>query len=162
MKSLTLVPIVLSLLASSVFAQSNHRDAIIEKLESTYMKTLTFSPESPLVKNMLAPATMVNPGVGNEVWAEIAKEVAPGLSNAMLEKGGLMDTFFRHAVEPLSETELRKLEAVFTDPTYLKFQAAMNSPAAQRQVMQGLMGAAMKMNTTINNVLVKHGLKEVH
>jgi hypothetical protein len=121
-----------------------------------------FSAESPFVKRMLTPATAANPGVSNEVCTDIAKEVAPALSSVMNEKGGLMDTLLRGAIAPLSEAELKRLEAILTDPAYLKFQAAMGAPSTQQQFAQALMANTMRMGAAINGVLVKHGLKEVH
>jgi hypothetical protein len=162
MKPFAFVPIVLSLYASDVVAQTNSRDAIIEKIESAYTRTTMFSAESPVVKNMLAPAMTTNPGVSTEVWTGIAKEVALALSKVMTEKGGLMDTFLRGSLEPLSEAELKRLETLLTDPVYLKFQAGMGSPSTQRQFVQAIMSNTERMGIAINEVLVKHGLKKIH
>ena len=162
MKSVAIIPALLLLFVSNSFAQTTSRDAIIEKIESAYTRTTMFSAESPFVKNMLAPAITANPGVSKEAWADIAKEVAPALSNVMAEKGGLMDTLLRTSLESLSEDELKRLESILNDPAYLKFQAAMAAPSVQRQLMQSVMSNTLKMGAAINGVLSKHGFNEVH
>ena len=88
--------------------------------------------------------------------------MAPALSKVFTQPGGLYDTLLRTALEPLSQGELERLEALLNDPAYLKFQTAMSSPTAQQKFMQAIMGNTLRMQTAINEVLVRHGLKEVH
>lgn len=161
MKSISLIPAVLCLLASSAFAQADSRVELIHRIEAAYTRTTMFSPESPFVKNMLGPAIRVNPGVSNDIWDGVAKEVAPALSQVMTEEGGAMDTFVRASIEPLSDAELQRLATLMNDPAYLKFQAMMTSSSAQQRLIQAVVGDTAQMAAAINAILARHGLKEV-
>lgn len=141
---------------------SERRDATIVKIESTYTRGALFAPDSPIVKTMLGSAKTANPGTQDDVIAALAPEVAPALSQVFTQRGGLYDTLLRTALEPLSQEELERLEALLNDPVYLKFQMAMSATTAQQKFMQAIMGNTLRMQITINEILVKHGLREVH
>lgn len=168
MKLSILVPVVLLsstvLIASTAFAQSPAREAIIGNITSEFARTVSAisSPESPLVKLLLAPARQANPRVSNAVWAEIAKEVALAQSRLLTEKGGALYVTLHASLRPMSLAQLKRLDAIFNDPVYIKFQARMGAPSTQRLLFQASMGNALRLGAILNGILAKHGLNEVH
>ncbi|MBI3561124.1 MAG: hypothetical protein HY080_05340 [Gammaproteobacteria bacterium] len=143
-------------------AQTVPRDTLIDRIESIYAQATMLSADSPFMEMFMAPAKTANPGVNKTTWLGIKQELALSISNTITEKGGLLDKVLRKSLENLSDEELERLRQILSDPVYNKFQAAMASPATQRQFAQALLGNALKLNTAINAVLVRHNLKEVH
>ena len=62
----------------------------------------------------------------------------------------------------MTVSELTHLVKVMNDPVYQKYQTAMNSPANQQMLMRGMFAYSMQMGSTVNMVLKRNGLKEVH
>lgn len=143
-------------------AQTMPRDKLIDRVESIYFQNTVFSTDSPFVDMLLKSPKLANPGVSNETWLTIRQEVASTLTKVMTERGGLLDTFLRKSMEPLSDAELSALGQILSDPAYVKFQSAMASPSTQREFAQTMFGNAAKINAAINSVLVSHGLIGVH
>lgn len=163
MKSAACMTIVLSMFfVPNTFAQSTSREALIENIESVYFRVTVFSPSSPAVQSMLGSAMSANPGVSNKVWKGIAEDVAPKLAKAMTERGGPMDTSLRTSLATLPNVELQRLDVILNDPTYLKFQSAMNAPTTQRKVVQAIMTSGWQLSAVVDGVLEEHGLKVPH
>ncbi|MDA8094460.1 MAG: hypothetical protein M0T84_11240 [Betaproteobacteria bacterium] len=162
MKSVMLIGAVFSLFTTVAWANPVSREALIQKIEGEYSSTTFFSPDSPLVQTLLAPAKSVNPGVSNAVWQGIAKEIAPALGRAVNGKGGVMDSVLRTPLETLSDSDLQRLMVILSDPVYKKFQTAITSPAAQRRVVQSMMANAWKLNVVVDQALTEHKLNVPH
>lgn len=162
MKSVMLIGALLSLFTASACASPVSREALIQNIEGEYSSTTFFSPHSPFVQTLLAPAKSVNPGVSNSVWQGIAKEIAPALGEAVNGRGGLMDSILRTPLETLSDSDLQRLTVILSDPVYKKFQTAITSPTAQRQVVQSMMANAWKLNAVVDRALAEHKLNVPH
>jgi hypothetical protein len=110
---------------------------------------------------LLAPAMKANPGVDSGVWDNVKHEVAQGLTKLATQKGGVLDGPFREAVSSLSDAELQRLGAIFDDPAYRKFHAAMANPIARQQFLTATAALAQQIGPMINMVLQTHHLQEV-
>ena len=162
MKILAIFTSCLILCSSVASAQTPSRDELINQIETIYARSTILSPDSPLIDMYLSTPKQANPNTSSETWATVKQEVAIAVTNVMTRKGGSMDLVLRKSLDALSDTELSRLIQLLNDPVFVKYQAAVNSPAAQKQMMQGMVGMALGLNAAINKVLVSHGLKEVH
>lgn len=156
--------LVLSLVLGSSIAsaQTTSREALIGRVEKSYLQTRMFPATSPILDRMLGPAMSANPGVSSKQWSDIRKEVASALIAVMMEKGGLLDTLLRNSMANLSDPDLERLAHIVSDPVFQQFRAAMASPSSQKQLMQAIYVNVPKMNMALNGVLVRHGLKAEH
>jgi hypothetical protein len=159
------VPVALMLAASAIgicsqaVAADSSRDALIRAAEMAYLKTAVFTPDSPMMDAMLAPAKAANPGVADDVWASVKADTGSAITSVMFGPGSVVETTMHQSLDKLSDAELQHLTVLLSDPVMMKFQQLMADPSTQRQLMQGLMGSAVKMQAAVNGVLVRHGLK---
>ena len=154
--SFVLLPLIC--LASGV----STREETINRIENLQLRASVFPPDSPFLADMLRPALQANPNVTKNEWDEIRLEASAAVSRLMTKPDGMMDVMFRTALEPMSDAELKRLEALLSDPVWLKFTDAMASSAAQQQVFKALMTNAQLMGAVLNPVLARHGLKTTH
>jgi uncharacterized protein (DUF1778 family) len=138
------------------------RDAAIARIENLQVSESMLTPDSPFLTNMFAPARQANPGVKNEEGSDIRRETSTAIAQVMTQPGGMMDTIFRTALEPMSDAELTKLEALLSDPVWRKFTTALASPAVQQKAVQALMSNTSQMGAAMNAVLARHGLKGIN
>ena len=134
----------------------------IRRIENLQLRSSVFPPDSPFLADMLRPALRANPDVKTKEWDEIRGEISAAISRLMTQPDGPMDTMYRTALEPMSDVELERLEALLNDPVWLKFTASMASSTAQQQVIKALMANALQMGAVLDSVLVRRGLKPAH
>ncbi len=144
---------------------SHADDPAREQLTNEVIKSVVHSyhmaDDSPLLDSMIRAAQHANlePDIN---WRDIRKQVADEVTALTLEPGGPMDTSIRGATQAMTVSELTHLVKVMNDPVYQKYQTAMNSPANQQMLMRGMFAYSMQMGSTVNMVLKRNGLKEVH
>jgi hypothetical protein len=158
-KYIVILAMSLAFSSSTVFAKTSSRDVLIGQVEAAYTQAMILTPDSPLFDLYLAEAKSANPGVSSATWSEIKRDLSPAVTKVLIEQGGMVDVALRQSMESLSDDELQKLNVIFVDPTYKRFQAAMASPATQQQMLQSIMASAPKMNAVVDKVLAMHGLK---
>jgi hypothetical protein len=120
------------------------------------------APDSSMITSLLAPAVSANPATPHETWQSVRLEVANGISRLLAEEGSPMDLALRKAMESLTDGDIRKLGDLFSDPTYVKFQHQLTSPAVQQQLQSGIGKAALQFGIVINQALASHQLHEIH
>ena len=103
-----------------------------------------------------------NPGLSDAEWKAIAAEVGGIMAEGMSKPGNPMFVAYQTLLEPLSDTELAKLDILLADPLYRRFSAMLTTETGQRVITEGAIENAPFMPVTLNFVLRKHGLKEVH
>ncbi|WP_404601044.1 hypothetical protein [Dyella lipolytica] len=161
----TFMPTVLVVAASTVsvcsqvMAAEPTRDALIHAAEVAYLKSAVFTPDSPMMDAMLAPAKSANPDVSADIWAAVKADTGSAITSVMFGPGSAVETTMHQSLDKLSNAELQHLTVLLSDPVMLKFQQLMADPSTQRDLMQGLMGSTAKMQAAVNGVLVRHGLK---
>lgn len=148
-----------TLCSSSAIAADATRDALIQKVEIDSMKNTAFTPDSPLLDSMLAPAKAANPNVSATTWAAVQTDTATSITAVLFGPDSGVNAAMGQSLNELSNTELQHLDALLTDPVLIKFQRAMASPATQRAMLQGMSASALKMQAALNAVLTRHGLK---
>lgn len=163
MRAETAVAVISLLLTPSARASDDtDREKYVSAIESSYLKTTVLTADSPFVSNLLTSAKSANPGIPNDVWTSVASEVASAFEALLKEKGGLMDTVLRSAVEDFSTDDLAHLSVVLSDPIFMKYSAATRSAAAQKQLAKAFWETSAKLREAVNKSLRDRGLKEVH
>jgi hypothetical protein len=150
------------LVATASEPTTSEKELLIDKVEGQSIGQFKFNKDSPIVMMMMADLKKANPEATAEVWNDVATEVAAQYTDMLTHKGGMMDQLLRPAMATLTLPELKRLSVVLTDPAYLKYQAAMQSQDIQRSMQQAMMTAGLQIAPMLNQILVKHGLKEVH
>jgi hypothetical protein len=140
-------------------AADTTKDALIHKVEVDSMKNTVFTPDSPLLDSMLAPAKEANPDVPAGTWNEVRADTASAVTAVLFGPGSGISAAMEQSLNQLSVQELQHLDALLTDPVLIKFQHTMASPDTQRAMMQGLTSSTLKMQAALNDVLRRHGLK---
>jgi hypothetical protein len=135
------------------------KDALIHKVEVDSMKNTVFTPDSPMLDSLLAPAKEANPNVSAATWTAVRTDTASAISTVMFGPGSGISAAMEQSLNQLSVQELQHLDALLTDPVLIKFQQTMASPNTQRAMMQGLASSTLKMQAALNEVLQRHGLK---
>jgi hypothetical protein len=162
MKKFALIITFAALAPICLATSRDNRDETIKRIESLQLSTSFFPPDSPLLAEMLKPAFEANPGVKKDEWDAIRREASAAISSAMTQPGGMMDIAYRAALEPLTDAELDRLAALLSDPVWRKFTTSMAATATQQLILKALMGNALQMGATLNEVLTKHGLRTIH
>jgi hypothetical protein len=148
------------LLGSSVaIATDTAKDALIHKVEIDSMRNTVFTPDSPMLDAMLAPAKAANPNVAAATWGAVRTDTASALTSILFGPDSGIHTALAQSLNQLSVQELQHLDALLTDPVLIKFQHTMANPDTQRAMMQGLTTSSMKMQSALDDVLKRHGLK---
>jgi hypothetical protein len=148
------------MLCSSVaMAADTTRDALIRKVEFDSMRNTVFTPDSPLLDSMLAPAKEANPDVPASTWEAVRADTASAITSILFGPGSGINTAMEQSLNQLSMQELQHLDTLLTDPVLIKFQHTMASPDTQRAMMQGLSASTTKMQSALDAVLQRHGLK---
>lgn len=148
-----------ALFASVAIAADDAKAALIHKVAIDSMKNTVFTPDSPLLDSMLAPAKAANPNVAAATWTAVRTDTASALTDVLFGPGSGVSTAMEQSLNQLSVQELQHLDALLTDPVLVKFQHAMASPDTQRAMMQGMAASAAKMQSALDDVLKRHGLK---
>jgi hypothetical protein len=148
-----------ALYSSAIIAADASKEALIQKVEVDSMRNTVFTPDSPLLETMLAPAKAANPNVSAATWTVVRADTASAASSALFGPGSGVSTAMEQSLSQLSVQELQHLDALLTDPVLVKYQRIMASPETQRAMMQGMTASAMKMQTALDDVLKRHGLK---
>jgi hypothetical protein len=149
-----------TLLGSSVaIAADTGKDALIRKVEFDSMRNTVFTPDSPLLDTMLAPARSANPNVAANTWEGVRADTASAITSILFGPGSGINAAMEQSLNQLSVQELQHLDTLLTDPVLIKFQHTMASPDTQRAMMQGLAASSMKMQSALDDVLKRHGLK---
>ena len=161
MKYRSFVAFVFVLLCLSARAQTP-REELLEKVEAEYLSAMVFAPDSPLLKNLLAPAAKVNAAVAPDEWARVSNEASQAVTRMFTAKNGPLDMAFRASLQDLSDDELAHLDRLLGDPVYQKFQHAASTPESQRRMLQAVLANSMNMHAAVNAVLARHGLNQVH
>ncbi|RUL64218.1 hypothetical protein EKH79_09205 [Dyella dinghuensis] len=146
-------------IGSQAVAADASRDALIRAAEMAYLKSAVFTPDSPMMDALLAPAKAANPDVSDDVWAGVKADTGSAITSVMFGPGSAVETTMHQSLDKLSNPELQHLTVLLSDPVMIKFQQLMADPSTQRELMQGLMGSTVKMQAAVNGVLVRHGLK---
>jgi hypothetical protein len=147
------------LYTSAAVAGDATKDALIHKVTVDSMRNTVFTPDSPLLDTLLAPAKAANPGVSADTWAVVQADTASAVSAALFGPDSGISTAMEQSLNQLSVQELQHLDALLTDPVLVKFQRTMASPETQRAMMQGMAASTMKMQAALDDVLKRHGLK---
>ncbi|GFZ89755.1 hypothetical protein [Dyella caseinilytica] len=135
------------------------KDALIHKVEVDSMRNTVFTPDSPLLDSMLAPAKAANPNVSADNWAAVRADTASAITSTLFGPDSAVSTVMEQSLSQLSTQELQHLDVLLTDPVLIKFQHTMASPETQRALMQGMAASTLKMQGAMNDVLLRHGLK---
>ena len=148
-----------ALCSSAASAADTTKDALIRKVEFDSMRNTVFTPDSPLLDSMLAPAKAANPDVPANTWEAVRSDTASAITSILFGPGSGINTAMEQSLNQLSMQELQHLDTLLTDPVLIKFQHTMASPDTQRAMMQGLAASTMKMQSALDAVLQRHGLK---
>jgi hypothetical protein len=135
------------------------KEALIHKVAVDSMRNTVFTPDSPLLDNMLAPAKAANPNVPANTWTAVRTDTASAMTDVLFGPGSGISAAMEQSLSQLSVQELQHLDALLTDPVLIKYQHTMASPDTQRAMMQGMAASALKMQAALNDVLKRHGLK---
>lgn len=135
------------------------KDALIHKVEVDSMRNTVFTPDSPLLDSMLAPAKAANPKASAETWSAVRTDTASAITSTLFGPDSAVSTAMEQSLNQLSTQELQHLDTLLTDPVLVKFQRTMASPETQRALMQGMAASTVKMQAAMNDVLQRHGLK---
>jgi hypothetical protein len=154
--------LLLAVISPVATAKAPSRDDLIDHVEAIYLQTSIFSSDSPLLDLFLQGPKAANREVSPETWSLVRKETATALNAAMTARGGALESILRKSLADLADKDLVRLATILKDPVYSKFQAALASPAVQKQMLQALMGDTVRINAAINGVLSSHGLAEIH
>lgn len=152
----------LALLPSVSFAQTPLRATLLSRIESNYAQKVFFSSDSPMVETLLVAAKYQNPGVSDDTWFGIKRELSLALSKIVTEQGGSVSGLIRTSLDSFSDAELDRLDKLLNDPIYEKFLRALSTPSAHEQYAQRMLVDAPKFGDVINDVLIRHGLKGGH
>lgn len=148
--------------SSASISQTLTREELIQRIEYSYTKNSLLSAKSPIFEMFIGSAKQANPEVNDTTWSGIEQEIAPKLSDVIMEKGGLMDMFLRKSLESFSDSECEQLSLILSNPVYYKFIGVIAEPSTQGELMNAFMGYTVKLNDVINSTLSKHGLNTVH
>lgn len=146
-------------ICSQAVAADSSRDALIHAAEVAYLKSAVFTPDSPVMDAMLAPAKSANPDVSADIWAAVKADTGLAITSVMFGPGSAIETTMHQSLDKLSNAELQHLTVLLSDPVMMKFQQLMADPSTQRELMQGMVASSAKMQVAVNGVLVRHGLK---
>jgi len=146
-------------LSFAASAADTSKQALIQKVTIDSMRNTVFTPDSPLLDNMLAPAKTANPNVPAVTWTAVRTETAAAMTEVLFGPDSSINAAMEQSLSQLSVQELQHLDALLTDPVLIKFQHTMASPDTQRAMMQGMASSAEKMQAAMNDVLKRHGLK---
>jgi hypothetical protein len=139
-------------------AADSAKDALIHKVEVDSMRNTVFTPDSPLLDSMLAPAKAANPNASANTWAAVRTDTASAITSTLFGPDSAVSTVMEQSLNQLSVQELQHLDTLLTDPVLMKFQRTMASPETQRALMQGMAASTLKMQAAMNDVLKRHGL----
>jgi hypothetical protein len=148
-----------ALYSTAVIAADATKDALIHKVEVDSMRNTVFTPDSPLLDTMLAPAKAANPDASADTWTVVRADTASAVSTTLFGPGSGISAAMEQSLNQLSVQELQHLDTLLTDPVLVKFQRTMASPQTQRAMMQGMAASTMKMQAALDDVLKRHGLK---
>jgi hypothetical protein len=163
MRQLSSILLAAVFVAGHTSAQSASREATIEHIEAlTFGQTNVYTPDSPIVALLITEAKAANPAEPQSTWDSIKAELATALAKAMTENGGPMRGVLSGALDSMSDAELNRLANMLDDPAYRKFQAALSTPSLQRRIMAASGANGARMQSALNTVLAKHGLKQAH
>jgi hypothetical protein len=140
-------------------AADSTKEALIHKVEVDSMRNTVFTPDSPLLDSMLAPAKAANPNVSATTWAAVRTDTASAITSTLFGPDSAVSMAMEQSLNQLSTQELQHLDVLLTDPVLVKFQHTMASPDTQRALMQGMAASTLKMQSAMNDVLQRHGLK---
>jgi hypothetical protein len=153
---------ILAIIPHVTLAGSSAHEALIDQIEAHYTSSIILNADSPTVKLPVDRAVAANPGVDESTWQSVRAEAATALIKLFTAKGSLLDVQVRNATDSLNESELITLNGILDNPVFRKFQAAMASNSAQKQVFSDVMKAGLGMGPLINTILVNYHLIEVH
>jgi hypothetical protein len=140
-------------------AADTTKDALIRKVEVDSMRNTVFTPDSPLLDSLLAPAKAANPTASADTWTAVRTDTASAITSTMFGPDSAVSQAMAQSLNQLSVAELQHLDTLLTDPVLVKFQRTMASPDTQRALMQGMAASTLKMQAAMNDVLQRHGLK---
>lgn len=149
-------------IGSSNAADLGERDALISRITRLQVNSALLIQANPAMASALDFVRQANPGLSDADWRTITEEIGDVMSQRMSQAGNPMFTAYRTVLEPLSDTDLAKLEALLADPAYRKFSDALTSQAGQQAIVRGMIENSPWMPVALNLALRKRGLKEVH
>jgi hypothetical protein len=155
---LSVVWCTLIFLTNIANAQDSAREQQTKRIIAQYLgKPVT--PDSPIVRQALAEARAINSNATEEVWCVVANDLAATLSDEMTGKGSPGFESVAVALKQLSDSEVRRLDELFSDPVYRKFQSAMSSAPALDALANGVYRSSLSAHSAVEGVLRRHNLK---
>lgn len=149
-------------IGSSGAADLSARDALISRITRLQVNAALLVQANPAMVSAFDFVRQSNPGLSEAEWRTITEEIGAMMTERMSHPENPMFAAYRTVLEPLSDTELAKLETLLADPTYRTFSDALTSRAGQHAVIQGMIENSPWMPVALNLALRKRGLKEVH
>lgn len=158
LEKLCMLLLTLVFLTNFANAQGLTRQQQSERIIAHYLGA-TVTPDSPMVQQTLSQAKALNPNAPEDVWHVVANDLATTLSDEMTGKGSPGFESVAIALKQLSDTEIRRLDELFSDPAYRKFQSAMSSSLALEVLAAGLVRSGQSAHSAVEAVLHRHNLK---
>ncbi len=149
-------------LALPAHGQVSTREASIQRIVKLYGAEQSIGADSPVLFETFQQMREENPGVPEEKWTVVKQEVAAAIQNMYTREGGVFDALIRGAVVDMSDVELERLAQLMADPVHQKFQRLMTSRQGQDRMLELMARAVLAYFGEINEVMRRHGLKEVH
>jgi hypothetical protein len=162
MKHLAAAALVSLTLALPAHGQVSTREALIARVSALYSADQELDADSPVLLQLFQLIREENQSVPEEQWRVVRGEVAAALHGMYTRQGGVFDALVRGTVVDLSDTELERLAQLMADPVHRKFNRAMASRQGQERMFELTVKAMLGSFGEINQVMRRHGLKEIH
>lgn len=161
MKKIVMLCCLLMWSMSLAFAETP-REALVDRVKDAFLQHFVLPADSPMLEMWLDGARAKNRQTPEETWRAVKAKLAVALSKVLGQKGGMLDQVIKQATMALSDTELRHLVEILSDPVFVKYQQGMLRPDSQKQMLEGMLNSTFAMQAAMNEVLRQHSLNEVH
>jgi len=152
--------LVLTLYSFPAHADDSARDQLIQQLVQAQQSGVAETADTQLTKMLLAQARQLNTSASQDLWQTVQDQVNAAISSAQAQHDSGMEVMTRAGAANLSDAEIKHLIALYSDPVLIKYMRGASDPTTMARVRQTSMTNALRIQSIVNAILAKNGLRE--